>query len=438
MGNQKGLSSTSHGFTFYNDKCTILEDVIHTPEGIATKYFTVRAEPSCHSNYPNEFPGLSQIRKYVELGSTGYSYSEPALANISDANYIFEFTNTLHRQGRHFEDADVLLEFISVTNTDTDHYQHLKDFFTEYGFLFSTNSTYTRYPYEPFALLIARMQFTLKIMNYVSQEPDDIDYFDLLLSVMYLIFHDPVRITAETSQGIIPIYESHKHFLYKYFVENLNFDETGAPTIRDMDTIHRINALSSKAEIYKSNLLHNEAQIEGLLFLIKLLQKKDIPDVYSTFHRDELLFFIAIMDYAERQCSETESLYDCIIKYGAKFLKLPENKAYRLALVDIAKQTLAEEISHNTKGIIPDYNATDLAGNWKIPNLLNAMYFSMFFRNASSTIIRKCANPTCSTYFSVLTSDKRRKYCSVQCGNTVNQRNARARKKRIQKLSIND
>lgn len=97
-------------------------------------------------------------------------------------------------------------------------------------------------------------------------------------------------------------------------------------------------------------------------------------------------------------------------------------------LTNIAKHVIKTELDFNISRIRPSYNTDTLLGSWKIPDLLSAIYFSIFFLNPNFEIIKKCANSTCPNYYSVLHSNKRKKYCSQQCANAVNQRKSRARR----------
>lgn len=79
--------------------------------------------------------------------------------------------------------------------------------------------------------------------------------------------------------------------------------------------------------------------------------------------------------------------------------------------VKYTNNTLAfeSELEHNIKNIRPSYNIDSLLDSWEIPDLSSSIYFSIFFLNPKFDIIKKCSNPTCSSYFSVLHSNKRKK-----------------------------
>ena len=78
-----------------------------------------------------------------------------------------------------------------------------------------------------------------------------------------------------------------------------------------------------------------------------------------------------------------------------------------------------------------------MSGSWKIPNLITAIYFSIFFLNPNFTLIKKCANPTCDAYFDVLNSNKKRIYCGPQCSNIISQRKYRKKSRQIKKGALN-
>ena len=114
--------------------------------------------------------------------------------------------------------------------------------------------------------------------------------------------------------------------------------------------------------------------------------------------------------------------------YGNSNLNLDEQMKKTLLL--IAKYVLAQEINHHVSRMKPIYNPITLEPSWKAPNLLTALYFSLFYMKPKSEIYRKCANPSCTNFFLVKTSNSRKKYCCDACRNASNQRDYRFRQKK--------
>ena len=114
--------------------------------------------------------------------------------------------------------------------------------------------------------------------------------------------------------------------------------------------------------------------------------------------------------------------------YGNSSSNLDEHM--KKALLLIAKYVLAQEINHHVSRMKPIYNPITLEPSWKAPNLLTALYFSLFYMKPKSEIYRKCANPSCTNFFLVKTSNSRKKYCCGACRNASNQRDYRFRQKK--------
>lgn len=116
--------------------------------------------------------------------------------------------------------------------------------------------------------------------------------------------------------------------------------------------------------------------------------------------------------------------------YGNANYKL--DNRMKQALISIAKYILAQEINHHVSKMKPIYNPVTMEPSWKAPNLLTALYFSLFYMKPKSEIYRKCANPSCKNLFLVKTSNSRKKYCCDACRNASNQRDYRFRQKNNQ------
>lgn len=120
-------------------------------------------------------------------------------------------------------------------------------------------------------------------------------------------------------------------------------------------------------------------------------------------------------------------------KHDLKHIVKYFDKELKEMLIEVTRNIVKSELEYNIANIKPNYDTGSMSGAWYIPDLLSSIYFSIFFLNPNFEIIKKCSNPICPSYFSVLHSNKRRKYCSSRCANTVNQRNSRLRKKTSQK-----
>ena len=102
----------------------------------------------------------------------------------------------------------------------------------------------------------------------------------------------------------------------------------------------------------------------------------------------------------------------------------------RAASIEVAKITIKEELDYAINAIFPSYDIESMTGSWVIPDLYSALVFSIFYMKPDLESYRRCENPNCGCYFLVSTTNSRRKYCSVECSNAVQQRRHRQRIKK--------
>ncbi|MDD2585480.1 MAG: CGNR zinc finger domain-containing protein [Syntrophomonadaceae bacterium] len=75
-----------------------------------------------------------------------------------------------------------------------------------------------------------------------------------------------------------------------------------------------------------------------------------------------------------------------------------------------------------------------LEWDWAIPDLISALYFMLFLDLTTKGGPYKCADPRCGNFFYPEDLRGEPQYCSPECQNRVNQRNNKARKKKVRLL----
>ena len=97
-------------------------------------------------------------------------------------------------------------------------------------------------------------------------------------------------------------------------------------------------------------------------------------------------------------------------------------------IIEAAKTTIKDELEYALRNIKPSYDSDTTLGAWNIPDFLSALYFSIFYMRPDLQIFRLCASPYCNNYFTVTSTNSRKKYCCHECANYVSQRAYRSRK----------
>lgn len=375
------LSVVNSSFSFSNYSCDVLIDTIHD--------------------------------------NTGNQYKNLRIKNISGKHIDFNFTQALYKKTDSLQEHNVLMEFISIPNDDTNS---LMKFFITNGFILHNSvKEYILYSCTDLHAIVKRVKCLVELI--MELQKGSLLNEILLKNTIYLLLSDPIVISNDTnskenntSQDVMIIYNSGKRKIHSYIFDYntlgpnsnvfLDYDQdlyAGAYT--DFDNSKKEFRDELKLSLTLNYLFrHNISQEtrSQINFLYKLVNISGIEQINA---KEGVIF--------------TKKIQTIITAFDDEL---------KSKLTDIAKHVIKTEFDYNISRIMPSYNTDTLLGSWKIPDLLSAIYFSIFFLNPNFEIIKKCANSTCPNYYSVLHSNKRKKYCSQQCANAVNQRNSRARR----------
>lgn len=99
-------------------------------------------------------------------------------------------------------------------------------------------------------------------------------------------------------------------------------------------------------------------------------------------------------------------------------------------LLEVSKMTIREEFERMLEDIHFTYNTETMAPDWKLPSLISALYFSIYYKNSKNIIYRVCQNDYCKQYFEVSSTNSTKRHCSDNCRDSKNARTMRQRKKR--------
>ena len=161
--------------------------------------------------------------------------------------------------------------------------------------------------------------------------------------------------------------------------------------------------------------------------------RNKICDLYASYEGDadtrELIEFLMHI-YAKYPSMTEEENGAFSFKHG-----LDLNRTYAFGKDDmkllpaIAKKVIKKEMDYYLSNIHPVYDAETMTASWEIPDLLTAMYFSLFYYNPKHTIYKVCERTDCGNLIVVTSSDTKKKYCSAKCNGVVTQRRFRKKMK---------
>jgi predicted sulfurtransferase len=88
---------------------------------------------------------------------------------------------------------------------------------------------------------------------------------------------------------------------------------------------------------------------------------------------------------------------------------------------------LSNEINHNISKIHMQYDGEALAPKWQLDNLLQALYFAIFYMKPGVKMYKRCANPNCKrdVFFLTDRTKTNKEYCCTQCRSAAGQRRRR-------------
>lgn len=407
------LSLSGNLFTFNGRKCNCKIETSYTPEGIEKHRLRIR--------------------------------------EISDANIRFAFTPkqgliTIDLKSGTAGKENILSELVSIKIGDI---HALVSFFEKYGFWLPLTDKYLEsFEANDILNIHKRILYTINILSVLQQKK--INYMKLYSRICWLTLMSPTQLKSSESDGGI-IYQTCDHKFIGYMngkipVEKPEQDShelmSGAlydnpdaeiavkDSIRTPKTLIYSYSLT-EAMMNEDDYTNPEYHIEDrpLLSLVNLINlfisteninesdrfiieyfyhmETEIGQISGKSENDELTFFRDIKDNYKRH-------FDSILKK---------------ATIKAAKLIVKEEIDYNLSEISPSYNAQTMSPSWKIPNLMTALFFSIFYMKADLEVYRKCENQNCTKYFLVSTTNSRKKYCSPECANAMAQRMHRKRKK---------
>ena len=342
--------------------------------------------------FSNHKTDVKLNNSYDELGNL---YKTIRLKEISEL-IEFQYKDKLIKSNDKFARIDILTKLLSVNNEKS-----LIKFFNNYGFLFSSKTEmYALYSCDELLSVIKRIGYLIEMIMEIHSDSPSYKTISYNLLQLMLAYPSKVNDLSNESNPQV-IYQSPEHQIRKNLVS--------------------MGALSTNP-----------------LFLVEIDEEADPNFQYFV---DEDYSFQGSYHYYLSIDDNTRTLHDFLdyifsktsinfveLKKGVvltKPLNIRPNEDEIEIIINAAKLIIKAEIDYHTKLISPVYDLESMVGTWKIPNLITAIYFAIFFLNPNFKVIKKCANPTCDEYFDVLTSNKKKKYCSPRCANIMSQRKYR-------------
>ena len=377
-----------------------------------------RAEKDIENVHPDEPPITKLKLTAVSSQPRHFSYEKKDGLNLTGP------------KGKVLSD-NILGRLLSLKDGDAD--AHI-EFFREYGFLFQiSDKDYEAVDIETLMEFVRRIKVALRLMNSIALKKD---YKQIMISVAYLLYARQVELVLQ-NETILTCPHTFTKLIRDYagfpdLTQDKEAFDTGKITIEDslykpsykLD-VDFINAIRGGYE----TVLKGSADPE---FRSLAAMYAGLPECDENLRIIIDFFFHYQLEYGVIK----EVSYNRLSYYERR-KKIDEDFSDEMkqALLIIARIVLSEEINYGIRNIHPRYNPEDLSVTWKLNNLYEALYFSIFYMRPGIQIYKECANPNCSHggYFLVDATNQKKDYCCGRCRGNAATARYRATKKNGEK-----
>ncbi len=392
MGNKSAytddiLASSGNLFSFDNAKAETRIDITHDKAGGEIKTLRIRS--------------TEKIQTFNYKVSSG-------LFPVQDSN------------------SNVLTELFSLKLNEFDK---INSFFQKYGFFIPiSNTEFETFSYNDIFGIIVRIHTLLQLIQELQKDEPDCNRLYKDTTKLQL----NKQITIKNSGGYE--YATCKHFLRDrlektdlsvlntppdYMVE----EEYSVPYAHVPDSMNE----SGYFDLAVDDTFDQQYEVSDLAPYLRNM----LASIFDcdTEHR-RLIELYCHLENSRLMSVNTGSLnmmqrltfeYESDLNLQTKFPDLKQR------LIEAAQITIKDEIEYSLSNIRPVYDAKSARGSWHIPDLLSALYFSIFYMRPDLQLLRLCENPYCDNYFSVTSTKSNKKYCCHECANAVSQRAYRNR-----------
>lgn len=323
---------------------------------------------------------------------------------------------------------NILEKFLSLPSDNT---KALLQFFDEYGYFFKmTPNESNIVDFNQLIQITYHIKAVLLLMN--ALQATTIDYDEILHLSLFLLLSPKIKMKITEQQTYNGFHDKILDIIDSVIAttEDSNYITINNEDYYEISDIVYGNTYNLRVDEYEDistgeQFMYSYPGIDDARY-------RRITIAYKNCHHVTKLQRL-IIDFLFHFMNTNGVIKNVTFDKGIEFygnVNCTLDNKMKYALKIIAKYILAQEINHHVSKMKPVYNPITLEPSWKAPNLLTALYFSLFYMKPKSEIYRKCANPSCTNFFLVKTSNSRKKYCCDACRNASNQRDYRYRQKK--------
>lgn len=396
-------------------------------------------------NYRNQKCDCKITTTYDENGMELHSIM---MKGVSSENYLYAYAPIVglaminQKTGSILDNKNIVEDFVNLDFTDINA---LKKFVDSYGFLTNLpEDKYASLNISDLAPIFVRFRVLVELMTEI--EADQINYNGIFEKVCQLLFAQPRNIVIESiNEQVLTCNHPFTAVWYNMnmvSIVNDDFVEIGddAPYSNYYLVYDSFTGKTEKMDYIKYN--EDTGQIPPF----------DYDNLQSKFLANITLLYKNYLNYAPPVTYDQKSAKDVIdflyhlLNAGMVIVsfnsdgkinmptKLSDNEqfgeSFKNKLLEIARQTIKEEFDFMLCPIHPVYDMKTMGPGWQVPNLITALYFSLFYTRPDYEIYRKCANPNCNRLFKVKTTNSKQMYHDSACQNAAAQMRHRKKMKK--------
>lgn len=451
MGNV--LETAGNRFLFRQQRCEVLKDTFHDSDG--------------NERY--------QLQLRIDATKT----------------YLFAYAPTKglvminEKTGQSINHSDAVGAFLSMDVSDVDE---VIAFIEKYGFFFSIkpeflitsdeSDKFVNVSFDDLCRYLSRIKLVFQLFFRLLDSGGALDYNELFLWTFRLLLETPKEIYIKSTGMIIrpcnhPItliwdsypelnqisYEENNWLIeYVYpeiIIQEIDLKEGPSKTAGDrVLTVLGEGLIDSRDPMNQyfevTDTFSNCTELVSLVRYHEIMEAIEILDdpsaemnrqfrarltylyVNGSFKaqsdREIIDFLVHVYDQVSRL--DYGNGRDLVLTGDTDLNTLPAfDDRFKDALLKIARQTVKEELDYALSKVHPIYDAENMEADWSIPDLFAAMCFSVFYMKPNQSVYRLCENYNCRNMFEVSTTNRKKKYCSVECQQSVAKRNWYQKKK---------
>lgn len=335
-----------------------------------------------------------------------------------------------------FDEGSIAYEFAAL---DIKNREQIVDFCMKYGLLRSnklTKNTTNNYLY----FRQYKQQFSEVVPDYTPDEYYLSDFIQEVKTMKYLL-GIKTGIDNENSteilQSLLPLLLCYYETDHLHTTETIRFNKLFNMYVsryyEPFTAIPMFDWNESFIDALKDLLSHSTTALFGdqeEWFYVKPFKEEFFSDIWQCTWQNYIEILQALSELTEITTNQSLSELYFSSPLSNELIDSAQLSHERIKQAGLA--CLSDFFNSYTTNITPELRYEDnvLQFDWNIHSLLEAMYMELMVSFTPNSQTKRCANPTCNSFFEVAKGNARKIYCSPRCASLMAKRMQRERDKK--------